>query len=558
MPKGLKRIFILLILVVFSFSYLAAEEPGVDEASGAEVAIDAGSTEVVDDALAVEDDQASEEAEGSEESDEPNKKRAVVSFELGGMVKYDKNRLTSFYSDYFGWLNLPVRSLVAIPLPGGFTGGGVSITGLDINGQSSSLKFPIGGGVMVRRYNRGIDANYIEYAEGEFGEWWNEDFWSIQNQRKEQGKSYVEDQYDVAWAEWGFEWSQNVKFKKSPGSNLQFDFGYRGYFYKWLQDNNPNSQQLLFETALPDRQMSVLNKLIAKVAYSHTTAPKQRFTHGLYNSISTSFSFEVAPGVFNPNVYGNRVQKTDEKDNPLYWYLNSDGSIPIKKRTTDMAKSENLNDGVAVKMMEYEPTADYYVLDFAFGGSRALWDVAPDRQTNIFSGAISGGANIHWMSALGWDGYMPLVVRDGNPRFKTGAHFNFRMNLPDITIMDLKSWSTPRANVGFARVENKLFGFLNKFGLGISREQFNNMSFLDPWIDIGVNASYFRDFDGNFANFWAERDYMFTEDMREGFGANLYARLNIKIMGMFTAGIGFNMNFGNLDAAFIHSETFSL
>jgi len=533
MPKGFIRSILILLFLLSPFVVAYAQE------SNSEADAKITSTEDPTETDATADE--------SEKPKEKIKKKIEASFSMGKMVSYDKNRLASFYADYFGWLNLPLFGIGnSIPIPSGFSEMGITIKGMDINGHSSTVKIPFGAGVQIMHYNRGVDGNWIEYSEGEFGEWWDEGFWTTQNERRVEGKSYIENTYDVAFAQWGLEWMQNVKPKKSPGSNIDFYFAYRGLFNYWLQDNNPLSRQLLFETDYPDNKMSVLNKLIGKIAYSHTSSPDQQFSHGLYNKIATNFTIEIAPGIMNPNVYGNKTQKLDEQGNPLYRYIDESLPIDMERRTTDLAKSENDFWAGGKPMMELTPTADYYQINFGVSGRRALFDVAPDRASNIFSGYISASTYVTWKSEMGWDGYIPLIVRSGSPRFKTGASCTFRMNLPTITVMDLKSWSTPHANVEFAKVENKVFDLINKFGLGMSREKFNNMVFIRPWIEIGLSADYYRDYDGNFQHFWAERDYQFTNDAREGYSMSGYAGLYIGIMDMLTAKIGVSGNFNNM------------
>ena len=537
MPKSLIKLGFILFLMFFTYSFLFSQEVGEVEPSKEDVEI-------------TEDVEESSELDNKSDDKEvvKKKKKAEVSFDIGGMVTYDKDRLSTFYADYFGWLNLPLMGFgSSIPIPSGFSGGGITISGLDIVGHSTTLKIPFGGGVKVMNYNRGIDGNWIEYSEGEFGEWWDEGFWATQRQRELEGKTYIEDTYDVAFAQWGFEWMQNIKPKKSKGSNIDFYFAYRGLFNYWLEDNNPLSRQLLFETDYPDKKMSVVNKLIAQMSYSNTKSVDQQFSHGLYNNINTSIRFEAAPGILNPNVYGEKSQKKNEDGNPLYRYIDESSIIDnYERRTTSLATSEADFGAGGKTMLELTPTADYYKVDFNLGGRMALFDVDPNRASNIFSGYISANTYVNWMSEMGWDGYIPIIMRSGVPRFKTGASVTYVMNLPVITVMDLKSWSTPKANIGFAKVENKVFEIINIFGLGMSRERFNNMVFIRPIVSIGLGANYFRDYDGSFKHFWAERDYQFTNDAREGFSMWGHAKIGVAIFDLITATIGVSADFNNM------------
>ncbi len=569
MPS-LKKSVLLLFALLFSFVSIFAQEAPVqiEEAEASTTAEVAPDETLLEEVVATEEIASESEvvAEAASETPAETAEEAPASkakfdfiFGTGNFTFYDRQRLAYFYSDYFGFLNLPLKlgtwKIFNIPIPAGVSGIGLEISGLDILGSATTIKIPFGGGVKVMSYNRGIDGNAIEYAEGEFGEWWNEDFWHIQNMRREEGKKYVESQYDVAFAEWGLEWYQNVKAPNSPGSNVNFYFAYKGSFQYWLEDNNPLSEQLLFQTDFPDKEMSVLNKLIASISYSHTQAPNQRYTHGLSDSISTSFRFEIAPGVMNPNVYGNKSQKKDRRGNPYYWYINESILEGVYRtwRTTDLQSSE-VDFGTGGKpFMEYTPTADYYFTGFNLAGQKTLWDIAPDKIANVFSGKIQAWGHINWTSELGWDGYIPLVIRSGSPRFNTGFGTRFTMYLPEITILDLKAWSTPQANIDFAQAEDAVFGFLNQVGLNFSREQFNVMPFLKPRIETGFDVYYYRDYDGNFANFWAERDYQFARDNREGYTSKAYANLIINVAGLLDVVLGFHINFNDLNLQFYNN-----
>lgn len=485
-------------------------------------------------------------------------KKVNVDFIFGGsnFTYYPRKRLARFYADYFGFLNLPIWGIVDIPIPAGLTGIGIQITGIDINGSPTTVKIPFGGGVRVMRYDRGADGNWAEFSQGDFGGWWEEHFWTIQEQRSTEGKEYVERDYDVAFAQWGLEWTQHVLAPKSPGSDVSFFFAYSGSFQYWLQDNNPFSRQLLFETDFPDKEMSILHKFIAAINYSYTDTPKQRFTHGLSDNIYCSFRFEIAPGVMNPNLYGAKSQRKNRRGKPYFYYQDSGRLTPLEqrrwRRTTDLAESEADFGVGGMPFMELTPTADYYYTGVKFGGKKALWDVAPNLMNNVFSGEISADCYLDWTSQLGWDGYIPLVVRSGQPRFKTGANINLKMVLPEITILDLKSWSTPRANLNWAKAENAVFGALNKLGIGYSREQFNTLALIKPRIETGFNASYWRDYDGNFKNFWAERDYQYKHDKREGFAMDYYADLIVNVIGLLDIRLGFRVNFKDMDIWFAH------
>lgn len=482
-----------------------------------------------------------------------------VDFVFGGnnLTYYPRKRLATFYADYFGFLNLPLWGIFDIPIPSGLSGIGIQITGLDINGSATTIKIPFGAGVKVMTYDRGADGNWAEYTQGDFGEWWDENFWTVQEQRKTEGKEYVEKEYDVAWAHWGVEWLQSVKAPASPGSDLSFFLSYAGSFQYWLQDNNPFSKQLLFLSNFPDKEMSVLNKFIAAIDYSYTKTPDNRFTHNLSDNIYTSFRFEIAPGIMNPNVYGLKSQRKNRRGEPYYWYQDSSWPTPLEKarwrRTTDLKKSEEDFGPGGNPFMELTPTADYYYTGFKLGGRKWLWDIAPDKVNNVFSGDIAVNSYLDWTSELGWDGYIPLAIRSGQPRFKAGGNVAFRMILPEITILDLKSWSTPKANVDFAKVEDAIFGVLNMVGMNYSREQFNVLPLFRPRIETGFNFAYWRDYDGSFKNFWAERDYQYTNDNREGFHSDYFADLVINILGLMDVRLGFRVNFTNMDIWFAHT-----
>ncbi len=528
MKKGSNKIILFLLLLLLSFSHLIAEEKAVAENSG--------------------------ESDSTAQSAVQEEKKVKFNFLFGSVQFYDRIRLSRFYSDYFGFLNIPLRGFFSIPIPSGLDWTGFELYGMDINGSPTNIKFLFGGGVKVSQYNRGIDGSRVEYSEGAFAEWWDEGFWKTQDQRGLEGKSYVARDYDVAWARASLQWEQKVKLTKSVGSELSFLFAYNAFFNYWLKDNNPNSRQLLFETNYPDRNASVTSQLAATIKYSYTKAPEQKFTHGLSNSISTSFTFDIAPGFMNPNVYGWRSQKKNEKGNPLYYYYNSKLPGPLKKlrlKTTKLSESElDFGPGGSPKM-ELTPTADYYHLRFDVYARQVLFDIAPNVRNNVLSGYIEGSTYIDWTSELGWEGYIPVHIRSDNRRFKTGAAGRLYINLPDITVLDLKAWSNPKANVGWSKVENGIFGFLGKVGLKYSGAQFNQITMFNPWLEFGLSAWYDRDYDGSFKDFWAERDYQFAQDNRNRFGMTLDSAFKLGILeNMITLVVGYKIDFREMDVYF--------
>ncbi|MBN2652434.1 MAG: hypothetical protein JXR63_08625 [Spirochaetales bacterium] len=519
MPSFKKVFFVFFLLIAFSIGLIAQEnnENENEDKSGENSEVveptepTEPATESADDATAEEGEMSDEEYEKSLEED---KSGVTVNFVFGDILWLDRYRAKSMYPDFVGWWPEVLVGL-GVNVPSGIDNMRLEFTGLAINDNPTSFVFAVGGGIQTKSYSGGTDGRHIKYSE-------HQDFWGQQDRLRDRGQNYVDRNYETAFAWWKLQWNQKIVLP-DPTVWMNFHLGYKGLFRQWLtnpQDNGLNIEYYLPQTDLPDKEKYILNTLFTGISFGKTEYPDVPFTHGLETSIGTSFNCELAPWFMNMH-----LDDLLDTTNQTNWILLKDY---FGKQVTDYY-------GAFVKIPR--KTADYYKVQWSVYGKRGMWDIAPERKSNWFSGRLDWDLGVRWFDKIGNAGYIPLEVRgDYAKRFETWATLKLVMNLPTITIADLKGWSTPEANVEFEKVEESFANFLNFFGFQVDAQSWGNYKFL--WADLNtyLYTNYSAELDPE-----NERTFMVYYNQRSSF--DMYIKMEFKLRVMQIFYLGFETKF---------------
>jgi hypothetical protein len=464
------------------------------------------------------------EDSAAQEVEEDSGSSVTANFNIGSFPMYDRSRAKYFYEDIFGWYPQILMDLAVDVLPRAINNMGFDFTGLAINGNPTKVQFKWGGGIETKSYSGGADGRDYRYTE-------NQDFWGEQGSLKDRGMSYVDSTYDTGYLFWLVQWDQDIVLP-DPKHNMHFHLGYKGLYRKWFTDLGPystNVEYYLDDTDYPDKDQYLLNKLYTGISFGKTEYPDVPFSHGLKTSIGTSFNFEIAPWFLNFHL------------SDLALGMNSEGELDFVNKSNWI----KLKDFFGRQVTDYygsiieipRKTADYYQVNWSVSGQRGMWDVAPERKSNWFSGYIDWGAGVRWFDEIGDAGYIPLEVR-GNftRRFAVWGDVSLKMNLPTITVADLKGWSTPEANANFEKVEESFANLLGFFGVQVDKQSWGNVPFLQSWLNTRFHAGYDSEVDP-----WSERTYELYYDERNAFDTYIKMEFRVRVMDFIE--FGFNATF---------------
>lgn len=452
-----------------------------------------------------------------EASLENSKSNVTVNFVFGDIVWLDRYRAKNFYPDLLGWWP-EILLLLGVNVPSGIDNMRLEFSGMAINDHPTSVTLAWGGGIQTKSFSGGKDARHFKYTE-------HQDFWSQQDRLKDKGQKYVERNYETAFAWWKLQWDQRIVLP-DPTNWMNFNLGYTGLYRKWLSDLGVYGRSLdyyLPKTDLADKDQYILNTIYSGISVGKTEYPDVPFTHGLMTSIGSSFRFEIAPWFMNMHLDDLAGVTNGNRDN---WIFLKDYN------------GRQVSDYYGAFVMIPRKTADYYKVKWDVYGNRGLWDIAPERKSNWFSGRLDWDFSVSWFDKIGDAGYIPLEVRgDYARRLSTWASFRLVMNLPSISIADLKGWSTPKANVEFEKIEESFANFLNFFGFQVDDQSWSNYNFITSELRTSLNTNYTAEVDPN-----NERTYMIYYDQRSAFDMYINVRFGVRIMQIFTLGFESNLN----------------